>query len=369
MKKLVKILLILVLSLVVLGAVIVFSTSSTASLINYKSFYYVFESHIAKVILALLILIPFLLIPYENYKKYSKHLIFLTVLLLFLTLIIGTEKNGATRWIDFRIFSFQPAELAKLILIIHLARMLERKGDEIKSFKKGLIFPLFWIFLVSGLIFIQPNVSTSLIIVFISFTLLFIAGARIKHLFFTLITVLLLSSIPTMLISHSRVRIISFFNSLSEKGDVGLQVQQAKIALGSGGLFGVGIGHSRQSDLFVPEPYGDFIFSILGEETGFIGVLIILFIYLTLFLIGLIIAKRSNDNFGQLIAFGLSFNIISNAFIHVAVVSGILPTTGITLPFISFGGTSLIMYCVSIGIIINIALNNAQKQNLKLAYQ
>ena len=137
--------------------------------------------------------------------------------------------------------------------------------------------------------------------------------------------------------------------------------------MGSGGIVGVGLGHSRQSDLFLPESYGDFIFSILGEELGLIGTISILFIYLLIFTIGLVIAKRAEDKFGQLLGFGLSFNIVFAAFINAGVVSGILPTTGITLPFISFGGTSIIIFAMSVGIIINIASQTAKKQELRAA--
>jgi cell division protein FtsW len=149
--------------------------------------------------------------------------------------------------------------------------------------------------------------------------------------------------------------------------DINIQVTQAKIALGSGGLKGLGFGHSRQSDLFLPESYGDFIFSIIGEETGFIGTALILFTYLALFVICLIIAKKAQDKFGQLLVFGLGFNILVSAFINAAVVTGLFPTTGITLPFISFGGTSVVFMGVSIGIIINVAYQTMQTEKLKLA--
>jgi cell division protein FtsW len=174
-----------------------------------------------------------------------------------------------------------------------------------------------------------------------------------------------------MLFNHSRNRILTFITSLHTGGDINIQVKQAVLGLGSGGLLGVGIGHSRQSNLFLPEAYGDFIFAIFGEEMGFIGSIILLLCFLSLFIAGLIVAKKTKDSFGQLLAFGIMFSIIMYAFVNVAVSIGLVPTTGIPLPFISYGGTSLIFMCISIGIMINIALSNnlkgqAAPQNKKL---
>jgi cell division protein FtsW len=170
-----------------------------------------------------------------------------------------------------------------------------------------------------------------------------------------------------MLFTHSRERILTFIKSLVDGSDINMQVKQAKIALGSGGWFGVGMGHSRQSDLFLPESYGDFIFSILGEEAGVFGAIVVLFIYLIVFALCLLIAKRVTNKFGQLLVIGLGFNIIISAFINAGVVTGMLPTTGITLPFISFGGTSIILFGISIGIILNVANQTIKTEDLRVA--
>jgi cell division protein FtsW len=170
-----------------------------------------------------------------------------------------------------------------------------------------------------------------------------------------------------MIFKHSRERVITYVESLLNGGDINLQVKQAKIALGSGGIVGIGLGHSRQSDLFLPESYGDFIFSILGEELGFAGTVTVLFLFLVLFVTCLIIAKKAQDKFGQLLVLGLGFNIIVSAFINACVVTGLIPTTGITLPFISFGGTSIILFAVSIGIIVNVGRQTVKTIELKIA--
>jgi cell division protein FtsW len=161
-----------------------------------------------------------------------------------------------------------------------------------------------------------------------------------------------------MILSHSRKRILGFIGSFGEGGELNHQLKQGLLSLGSGGLFGVGIGNSKQSNLFLPEAYGDFIFGILGEETGFLGVVVVLLFYMVLFIAGILIAKKAKDKFGQMLAFGISFSIIIYAFVNAAVATGLFPTTGIPLPFISYGGTSIIFLSASIGILINIAIYN-----------
>jgi cell division protein FtsW len=352
MKILTKILIATVLLLIAVGSILVYSASGEMSL---------FRSHIVNVFIALFAFIVFLIIPYESYRHFTKYGLVFVILLLFLTLFIGVEKNGATRWIDLGFFSFQPSELAKIILVLHLANLIETKGELIADFKRGYKFALIWIIPILLLVVAQPNVSTAIIISIVSFTILFVGGAKLKHLFVTAGSAIAFVILAAIILPHARERLTKFLFSET------FQVAQAKIALGSGGFTGLGIGHSRQSDLFVPYPYGDFIFSILGEELGFIGALIVLFLYLAIFAICLIIAKRSTDSFGQLASFGLGFMIVISAFINAGVVMGVLPTTGITLPFISFGGTSLIVFCVSIAIVLNIAVRNNKRRELNLA--
>jgi cell division protein FtsW len=169
--------------------------------------------------------------------------------------------------------------------------------------------------------------------------------------------------IAAMIFPHSRSRIFSYVNSVTSGGDLNFQVKQALYSLGSGGVFGVGIGNSMQSNLFLPEAYGDFIFAILGEEFGLIGAIAVLLAYLVLFVCGILVAKKVKDQFGQLLAFGITISIVFYAFVNVAVTTGVLPTTGLPLPFISYGGTSLIFLCISVGILINIAFTNHMRQN------
>ena len=367
MKILVRFLIAIVLSLMVLGAMLVFTASSTYSEVRFDNIYFLFNAHIGKMMFAILVGIAFSIIPYQYYNKYSKQAILVVVVMLLLTVLFAPKFKGAARWINLGLFRFQPSELAKLVLFMHLAGMIERKGKLIQDFKNGFLYPLIWIFSIAGLVVLQPNMSTAMIIVFTSFPLLYIGGSKFKHIASILGGATLTGFGLMMLFSHSRQRILGFVESINGNSEPNIQVLQAKIGLGSGGMFGVGVGASRQSDLFLPESYGDFIFSILGEQFGLIGTVLVLSLYFALFVIGIIIAKKSESQYGQLLAFAISFNIIMSAFINAAVVTGLVPTTGITLPFISFGGTSIILFSISVGILINIANQGNKKKSLRIS--
>lgn len=367
MNSLVKILIVLVAAFIALGAILVFTASGTYSETRFNNFYFLFRQHFGKMAMAIGAMIIFSFVPYDKYREYSKVALIGIIVVLLVTLLIAPKVKGAARWINLGVMQFQPSEAAKLILIMHIAVMIEKMGDKIKDFKNGFILPLVWVVPVCLLIIIQPNVSTTIIIAMTAFTLLYAAGAKYKHIFGLLVPAVIVVGTGAMILKHSRERIFTFIDSLLKGGDINDQVKQAKIALGSGGFLGTGIGHSRQSDLFVPESYGDFIFSILGEQWGFVGTVAILIVYLILFFVCLLIAKKAQDKFGQLLVLGLGFNIIISAFINAAVVTGLLPTTGITLPFISFGGTSIIIFAASIGIIVNVGRQTVKTTELKIA--
>ncbi len=350
-----KILISVVFGMLLLGLVMILSASSTYSALKFNAFYSLFSQQIIKVIVAIALMLGAAVIPYSFYKKHAKNLMLFIIILLVITFIIAAKVKGAGRWISFFAFSFQPSELSKIVLIVYLSALLEKKKHVLQSFRNGLSYPLGATMLVVGLVLIQPNVSTAMIIMSTGLALIFVAGANLKHMFSIAATGLSLGGIAMMIMPHSRVRVMTYVNSLMNGGDINTQVRQAKIALGSGGVTGLGIGHSRQSDLFLPESYGDFIFSVLGEELGFIGAIAVMVAYLSIIVIGILIAKRTKDDFGQLLAFGLSFIIAVSGFINASVVIGLLPTTGITLPFISYGGSSVVIMCIAVGILINIS--------------
>lgn len=360
MKKLAITVFFISFSLILLGLIVVMSASSTYSTVKFDSAFHLFESHFIRVGVGLFMMGLFCFIPYETYKSISKVIIIFITLVLIYTLIFAPQVKGAGRWINLGFITIQPADIARLVIIIHLANLIASKQEIIKDFKNGFVYMLVWVLIIAGLIFLQPNVSNAVLIILISLTMLYVGGARVSHILASSGVLLLAGGSFAMLFAHSRSRILGFINSLSNGGDLNMQVKQAIYGLGSGGLLGVGIGNSKQNNLFLPEAYGDFIFAILGEETGFVGVVIVLLLYLALFVFGILIAKRAKDKFGQMLAFGISFSIIINAFINAAVATGLFPTTGLPLPFISYGGTSIIFLSVAVGILLNIAILNSK---------
>ena len=350
-------------ALMLLGLVIVMSASSTYSVIRFDSVFHLFNSHLFKVLVAFSFMIIFSFIPYELYKNYCKPAIILITIVLIITLIIAPNIKGAGRWLNLGIISIQPADIARLLLMIHLAFMLEDKHDILDNYRHGFLPMFLWVMVISSLIIFQPNISTGLLLILISLTVLYVGGARLKHIFYSLLSLFAAGGLAAIIYPHSRIRILSFINAILNGGDINLQVKQALYSLGSGGIFGVGVGNSMQSNLFLPEAYGDFIFAILGEELGFVGAVFVLISYLLLFIAGILIAKKAKDRFGQLLAFGITVSIIAYAFVNIAVTTGLLPTTGLPLPFISYGGTSLLFLCIGIGILVNIALSNQKKSD------
>jgi len=352
-----------VFALMLLGLTIVMSASSTYSVFKFDSVFYLFNSHLFKVVLGIGAIILFALIPYEYYRRLSKPVMIIITILLVVTLLFTPDIKGVHRWINFGIFSIQPADFARLALIIHLSVLLEAKANVIDNYREGFLYFFIWIIVISGLIMLQPNISSGVMLIFISLSIIYAGGAKLKHILASMLISGLVIGSAAMIFPHSRSRIFSFVNSITSGGDLNFQVKQALYSLGSGGIFGVGIGNSMQSNLFLPEAYGDFIFAILGEEFGLIGSIIVLLAYLVLLVCGILVAKKTKDQFGQLLAFGITISIVFYAFVNVAVTTGVLPTTGLPLPFISYGGTSLIFLCISVGILINIAFTNHLRQN------
>lgn len=355
MKVITRIMIVLVLGMIILGTFMVFSASGTYSEYRFNDYYYLFQKHITKVVLAIGLMIIAALIDVDLYKFVSKYFMIGILIILIITLFTAESINGASRWFSVGPFSFQPSELAKLFLIVHIAVMFDKKGEDIKDFKNGFSYILFWTFSFAVAVVFQPNLSTAIIICFVAFAMMFVGGSKLSHLFNLAALGLIVAVILVLSFPHAKIRIEQYYNGLMGLAEPNAQVFQAKIGLGSGGINGVGFGMSRQSNLFLPESYTDFIFSILGEELGLIGALFLLISYLLLFILGVIISKKSASTYKQLLGFGISFHIVITSLINVAVVVGAFPTTGITLPFISYGGTSIFVYAVSIGMLINIA--------------
>jgi cell division protein FtsW len=275
---------------------------------------------------------------------------------------IGSKVYGASRWIQLGPFSFQPSEMAKLAMIIYLAAWLESRGTKrIKDVFEGLLPFLGIMGLIGFLIMKQPDTGTLGVIVLTSFAIFFVSGARMDHLFF-------MSGIGTLALwilvkiePYRFDRILAFMNPGADPQGIGYQINQALLAVGSGGFFGVGLGHSRQKFNYLPEPVGDSIFAVIGEELGLIGGFVLIILFVALAVRGIKIAKNAPDMFGRLVATGITMWIVLQAFINIGANIALVPFTGIPLPFISYGGTSLIFLMAAVGILLNIS----QQANLE----
>lgn len=348
------------------GLIILMSASSQYAMSSRDNLFAIFNGQLMKGIVGIILMIFFAGLPYQVLKTYSKWLLLAVVVILVITRTIMPEMNNVHRWFIVGPIQFQPAELAKLMLFVHLAKLLEEKKEVLTDLKNGYAYPVIWTVLIGILVISQPSISNAIIIFSVSFSMIMLAGARWKHLLSTFVGAGAPIVLVAMLLPYARLRITKFMAAMLN-GQYDSQVKQAMIGLGSGGFYGRGIGNSWQRNLHLPEAYGDFIFSIAGEELGFIGTLIIILAFFAMFFIGIIIAKNAKDMFGQLLAFGLSASLLMHVLIHVGVSLGIMPPTGIPLPFISHGGTSLWVIFASVGIIMNIGLSNEPAPTTELA--
>mgnify|MGYP000061883432 CR=1 FL=1 len=343
----------------------VYSASGTLAELRYGAADKLFWNHSIRVLIALFVMILFANINYKVWEKFSKPLLFLSILFLILVFFVGTQINGAYRWIYIGPINFQPSELAKFSLVLILSVYLSKRQEFIKSFRLSFLPMMIWIGLICILIALQPNFSTAIVIFLISMTLLFIGNVSIKHIVITFAISFITAILFGMNASYRFQRIVAFIENVEGSKDVVLspaafQLQQALIAFGNGGIFGQGPGQSRQSLLYLPESYGDFIFSIIGEEYGFFGVSILLFVFAVIIYRGFKIAQSTNDSFAYFLVSGIMITIAFYVIVSAGVNIGLLPTTGLPLPFISYGGTAVIFYAASIGIVLNISKKSNQ---------
>jgi cell division protein FtsW len=339
------------------GIAFVYGGSASQGLAKAGSPSFFAFSHAVKVLMGIGIILFFAKFDYNLLRPLSKPLLIGSVILLVLVLLIGTTEKGATRWIDLGFISFQPSEIAKFAIVIHFASMLSAKQSYIDGFGNGFIPFVFWTVLTCGLIALQPNFSTMAVIFTISFLIMFVGNVRAKYLGWTALFGALAGGVYFVSAEYRLNRLKAFFGTADGNiaENVSYQTRQALIALGNGGISGVGPGQSRQSELFLPESFGDFIFAVIGEEYGFIGLLIVISLYMWIFMRGMIVAKRAPNNFGYFLAIGIIITFAVYVFVNAMVNTNLLPPTGVPLPFISFGGTAIFIYSAAIGILLNIS--------------
>ncbi len=305
--------------------------------------------------------------PYRYYQKLSPIIIVLALLSLVLVLIpgVGVDINGATRWISVGPLNVQPSELVKIGMIIYLAQVYSQKQAYIDQFVKGVMPPLVIVGFVFGLIMMQPDLGTATSILMVTLMIVFFSGAKWRHLIGLGIVGVSLFLVFAFSAPYRVERLTSYKDPFADPWDTGLQLIQSYIAIAHGGLSGTGLGQSVQKLLYLPEPHTDFILAIVAEELGLFGVLFVLTAHAIILFRGVIIGSRCKSPFGSLLAFGIVFQIAIQVIFNVGAVTGMLPITGIPLPLVSNGGSSLLITLISIAILANISRNTIRQQRLK----
>lgn len=355
------ILLISVVMLIVIGMVMVFSASWPVGMKNHGSSYYFFKRQVVWIGLGCVGLFLAMNYDYKKLKKWAPYIFFFSIVLGLLVFTpMGAEVKGARRWLDIgtkaKHIRIMPSDGIKFGVVVFFSLFLANKKEKISTLKQGTIPALFYIALACGLI-IKEDLGTGGTVAITMLIMFFVAGMKIIH--FIPLGVLaggiFYWAVKDPENTHRMKRITSFRDPFADKLGTGWQAVQSLYALGSGGVFGLGLGKSRQKFFYLSEAYNDFIFAIIGEELGLIGSLIVILLFLFVIWRGTIIALRINEPYGCFLATGITALIAVQSLIHIAVVTSSMPTTGITLPFVSYGGTSLVMYMTLIGILLNIS--------------
>jgi len=343
-----------------IGIVMVYSSSSVlATRYHENSSFFLIKQGISA-FLGFVLMILTMRIDYRLYKnpKFIYPVLSLTGLLLILVFIpyFSVEINGARRWLNLGFFSLQPSELAKITVIIYLAYFLDKKNQKDRVGENLYLGPALILGFLLFLIIKEPDFSSSVIILGVALSIYFIAGLKIIHLLSIFICFVPVIYYLIWNCDYRKVRVLDYFKSLINPLDASYHVEHSILALGNGGLFGLGFGNSAQKYLFLPLPHSDFIFSIIGEELGFLGSILIISTFGLLLWRGFLISKKARDLFGSLLAAGITILLGIEIFMNIGVTSALLPVTGIVLPFISCGGTSLLTTMILVGLLLNISM-------------
>ncbi len=359
-------LVITVLLLLSLGLVMLLSASAPSSLQEYGNSYKYFFKQLQFAIAGLVAMYFISKIDYRIYQKFYKIAYVLSVVLLAAVLIFGRESHGATRWIYIGSLSFQPSEIVKFLMIIFFATILVKNRDDLGKFLRGLVKHVLFLVPIIGLLLLEPHVSTSMVIIIVCCVMMITAGCKFWQFLVTGVAAGGgIGAISTVLYIANEAfrekfqyivsRIITFIDPWKDATGDGWQVIQSLYAIGSGGLFGAGLGESKQKYLYLPEPHNDFIFSVIAEELGFVGCAIVLILFAIFIWRGVLIAMKAPDMFGSLVAVGITTLVGIQVIINVAVVTSSMPATGMPLPFFSYGGTALFLLLCEVGVLLSIS--------------
>ena len=348
--------LIVVLILLSLGLTMVLSASTPKSLSEYGTSYQYFVKQLIFALLGIIAMLIISKIDYRFYRKFYKIAWIVSVILLALVLVIGKEVNEAKRWIGItETLSFQPSEVVKFLMIIFYAGILTKNRDELGNFWLGLVKHVTFLAPIIVLLLLEPHFSVSIVILGTCCMMMIMAGCKFWQFLACGLTVGVPALVALVIMAPYRlVRVTTFLDPWSDELGKGWQVVQSLYAIGSGGLFGLGLGESNQKYLYLPEPHNDFIFSVLAEELGFLGCIVVIVLFALLIWRGILTAMKAPDMFGSLIAVGITSLIAIQVIINIAVVTSSMPATGMPLPFFSYGGTSLFILLCQVGVLLNI---------------
>ena len=343
--------------LAVVGLVMVFSASGVMAESRYGDAMYFLKRQAMWLVIGFITLHWVARQNYEIWKSLTPILLGVTFMLLVLVLVpmLGSEINGARRWFRIAGFSVQPGELCKLVVVLYLAWFLIRKEKDLTSFTKGMLAPLFVVGVFSSLVLLEPDMGTAVVMVLVLLGILFLGGARLSHLLGFVAVLVPVGYYLIMGSEYRRRRLLSFLNPWEDPENAGFQLTQSFVALGNGGIMGVGLGEGKQKLFFLPEAHSDFVLALVGEELGFLGTALLMGLFVLIVIKGFRIAGRAPDAYGRNLATGVTLLIGIQALINAGVVVGLLPTKGLTLPFVSYGGSSLIVSFVAIGILLSVS--------------
>jgi len=360
------ILLVAVILLLLVGLLMVYSASNAISREYHGGSYRFLKMQALWCCLGLIIMVCATFFKFRNYQRLAWLLLGIAGGLLVLTYIPGIriKHGGGYRWIKIGNYSFQPVEFAKLALVIYMARFLSRNSDYVQSFKRGILPSLLVLSVFFVLIYKQPDFGSVVLIGTVVFVMLFVGGAKISQIALMAFIAILVATIEVWREPYRWTRITVFLDPWKDPDGDGYHIIQSYYALGAGGVLGRGLGAGMQKLHYLPVPHSDFIFAVIGEELGFVRSLLIIFLYMVIVWRGMCIALSTKDQFGSLLAIGITSLLAIQTIINIGVVTGTLPTKGITLPFLSYGGSSILMSLAAIGILLNISKAKSVKQRV-----
>ena len=347
-----------VLALTCIGIVMVYSASSVAAQARFHDGAFFLKRQLAYAVIGVLAMSVAWSLHYVKLRRWTLPLLVLAVLAVLLVLFphIGRAAGGSRRWLSLGgFFNLQPAELAKLAIILYLSNFLANRGARVREFVPGILPPLIVFAVLAVPILKQPDLGSVVVLGLITFVMLFVGGARLWHLLLVGAAAVPAGLVLILHESYRATRLLAFLDPWKDPRGAGFHIIQSLLALGSGGLFGLGLGHSRQKFFYLPERHTDFIFAIIGEELGLVGAAAVIVLFMLLAMWGWRIASGVPDRYGSLLTSGLTAMLVGQAALNIGVVSGTLPITGVPLPFISFGGSSLVMSYLAIGILMNVS--------------